>query len=172
MSVGCEARYITTAYCLRLLWDRIYEGWSKSASDQGVAVTEEQVLWAIWLMGCGTVTEVARRLRRDKGTISKCVYSLEESGLIIRKAGPDRRSYVFELSPEGDRVRLGLAKAHGRHSDVPWVPGKPNLLIAHTHKGYGVSFIQDKPEWHHRVPTDQELAAALRELGGGRDHGE
>lgn len=57
-------------------------------------------------------------------------------------------------------------------ADVPWVPGKPNLLIAHTHKGYGVSFIQDKPEWHHRVPTDQELAAALRELGGGRDHGE
>ena len=118
MSVGCEARYITTAYCLRLLWDRIYEGWSKSASDQGVTVTEEQALRAIWLMGCGTVTEVARRLRRDKGTISKCVYSLEESGLIIRKAGPARRSYVFELSPEGDRVRLGLAKAHGRHSVV------------------------------------------------------
>ena len=109
-----RARYITTAYCLRLLWDRIYEGWSKSASDQGVTVTEEQVLWAIWLMGCGTVTEVARRLRRDKGTISKCVYSLEESGLIIRKAGFQTAALTCLNSPlKATELDLGWLRHTG-----------------------------------------------------------
>ena len=46
-------------------------------------------------------------------------------------------------------------------------PGRPTCVIARTHKGRGVSFIEDRVEWHHRVPTDAELAAALAELGGG-----
>ena len=48
---------------------------------------------------------------------------------------------------------------------VPFEAGRPNCVIAHTHKGRGVSFMEDRVEWHHRVPTDQELAAALAELG-------
>lgn len=48
---------------------------------------------------------------------------------------------------------------------VPFEAGKPNCVIAHTHKGQGVSFIKDLACWHHRVPTDEELAAALEELG-------
>ncbi len=52
---------------------------------------------------------------------------------------------------------------------LPFEPGKPNGIIAHTHKGKGVSFIQDRPEWHHhhRPLSDEELAAALAELGAG-----
>lgn len=38
------------------------------------------------------------------------------------------------------------------------------FLIAKTTKGYGVSFIQDKPAWHHKIPTDEELAQAVKEL--------
>jgi len=37
-------------------------------------------------------------------------------------------------------------------------------VIARTIKGKGVSFIEDRPEWHHHVPTENELAAALLEL--------
>jgi transketolase len=48
---------------------------------------------------------------------------------------------------------------------VPLEPGRPTCVIARTVKGHGVSFIEDRVEWHHRVPTDAELAAALRELG-------
>jgi len=48
--------------------------------------------------------------------------------------------------------------------NLPFEPGKPNCIIAHTHKGQGVSFIKDRANWHHRVPTDDELAAALKEL--------
>jgi transketolase len=47
---------------------------------------------------------------------------------------------------------------------VPFTPGKPNCIIANTHKGKGVSFMQDKAAWHHRVPTSEELATALEEL--------
>lgn len=43
--------------------------------------------------------------------------------------------------------------------------GKPTIIIAHTVKGKGVSFMEDQYEWHARVPTQQELTAALAELG-------
>jgi transketolase len=49
---------------------------------------------------------------------------------------------------------------------VPFETGKPNCVIAHTHKGQGVSFIKDRAGWHHRVPTEEELAVALEELKG------
>ena len=49
---------------------------------------------------------------------------------------------------------------------VPFENGRPSCLIAHTHKGRGVSFMEDRVEWHHRIPTADELARALAELGG------
>jgi transketolase len=42
--------------------------------------------------------------------------------------------------------------------------GKPNVIISNTLKGFGVSFIQGKPEWHHRVPKGEEVELALQEL--------
>jgi transketolase len=48
----------------------------------------------------------------------------------------------------------------------PAQPGHPTCVIAHTHKGRGVSFMEDRVEWHHRVPTAAELQAALAELDG------
>ncbi|EEE2000859.1 transketolase [Salmonella enterica subsp. enterica serovar Kotte] len=42
--------------------------------------------------------------------------------------------------------------------------GKPNVVIAHTTKGAGVSFIAGKPEWHHRVPKGEEIELAMEEL--------
>lgn len=48
---------------------------------------------------------------------------------------------------------------------LPFEAGKPSCLIAHTHKGQGVSFVRDQVGWHHRVPTPAELALALQELG-------
>ena len=49
---------------------------------------------------------------------------------------------------------------------IPFDVGKPNCVLARTHKGQGVSFIMDRAEWHHRVPTAEELAIAFEELGG------
>lgn len=51
-----------------------------------------------------------------------------------------------------------------RLSRTPWQPGKPSILIAHTVKGRGVSFMENKVEWHYRSPDADQLAAALAEL--------
>lgn len=49
-------------------------------------------------------------------------------------------------------------------SSVPWELGKPSMLIAHTIKGKGVSFMENKVEWHYRSPNSEQLAQALAEL--------
>ena len=49
-------------------------------------------------------------------------------------------------------------------SRVPFKPSKPNLVLAKTVKGKGISFIEDAVEWHHHVPSDEEFEAAMAEL--------
>ena len=44
--------------------------------------------------------------------------------------------------------------------------GVPTAIIAHTHKGKGVSFMEDNAGWHGKAPSAEELAAAIKELGG------
>ena len=51
---------------------------------------------------------------------------------------------------------------------LPFEAGKPNCLIANTTKGKGVSFIEDRAAWHHRIPTDEEYEQAVAELEGSR----
>jgi transketolase len=41
---------------------------------------------------------------------------------------------------------------------------KPKLILAYTTKGKGISFIENKANWHHRVPTEEEYKAAVSEL--------
>jgi len=48
--------------------------------------------------------------------------------------------------------------------NLPFEPGRPNLVLARTVKGKGISFMEDQVQWHHRVPTEAEYAAALLEL--------
>jgi transketolase len=43
--------------------------------------------------------------------------------------------------------------------------GRPTCVIAHTLKGKGVSFMEGDFAWHASVPTADQLAAALKELG-------
>jgi transketolase len=48
---------------------------------------------------------------------------------------------------------------------VPFERGRPSIIIAHTIKGKGVSFMEDDLEWHYRPPSNDDLARALREIG-------
>ncbi|MFI5261399.1 MAG: transketolase [Candidatus Limnocylindrales bacterium] len=43
--------------------------------------------------------------------------------------------------------------------------GRPTAVIAHTIKGRGVSFMEGHFYWHARVPTAEEFAQAMAELG-------
>lgn len=42
--------------------------------------------------------------------------------------------------------------------------GRPTVIIANTVKGCGVSLMENKAGWHHRVPTDEEYNEAILEL--------
>jgi len=50
-------------------------------------------------------------------------------------------------------------------SSVPLEPGSPSVIICHTIKGKGVSFMENTVLWHYRIPKGDEYAAALKELG-------
>ena len=45
------------------------------------------------------------------------------------------------------------------------VKGRPVAIIAHTVKGKGVSYMEGNYTWHSKVPTDEEFAIAMEELG-------
>lgn len=86
-----------------------------------------------------------------------------------------RVSDVLSLEPFADKWRAfgwdtvevdghDLAALESAFSAPP-VAGKPRVLIAHTIKGRGVSFMQDKLEWHYKSPSDDQLNAALAEVG-------
>lgn len=49
-------------------------------------------------------------------------------------------------------------------TNVPWQSNKPSLLIAHTTKGKGVSFMENTVEWHYKSPSADQLVSALEEL--------
>ncbi|MBC7345887.1 MAG: transketolase [Clostridia bacterium] len=52
------------------------------------------------------------------------------------------------------------ALAHARS-----VKGKPTMIVAATVKGKGVSFMENRVEWHGVAPQGEQLAQALEELG-------
>ena len=49
---------------------------------------------------------------------------------------------------------------------LPFERGKPSLVIAHTVKGKGVSYMENNIKWHHGVPDEKQYEVALNELDG------
>ena len=45
------------------------------------------------------------------------------------------------------------------------IHGRPTIIIAHTTKGKGVSFMEDRSYWHGVAPNTAQLAQAVTELG-------
>jgi transketolase len=82
---------------------------------------------------------------------------------------------VLDLDPLADKwraFRWTLREIDGHNhqeiedtlAKVPFEPGKPSAIIAHTVKGKGVSFMENRLEWHYKSPNEQQLAEALAEL--------
>ena len=61
---------------------------------------------------------------------------------------------------EGDRMEDIVAKLGG----IDYAGGKPHLIISHTTKGKGVSFMENVAKWHHGVPTEEQYAQAVAEI--------
>lgn len=58
-----------------------------------------------------------------------------------------------------DEIYRALMTATSRN------PAKPTAIIANTVKGKGVSFMENRLEWHFKSPDDAQLKQALEELG-------
>lgn len=41
---------------------------------------------------------------------------------------------------------------------------RPHLVISHTTKGYGVSYMENVAAWHHKVPTQEQYEQAVKEI--------
>lgn len=50
------------------------------------------------------------------------------------------------------------------YNEARTVKGRPTMIVAHTVKGKGVSFMEDKVDYHGVAPSEQEREAALAEM--------
>lgn len=53
-------------------------------------------------------------------------------------------------------------------NSLPFEKGKPSVIIAHTTKGKGVSFMENELKWHHGVPSKEQYEQAMEELDAER----
>jgi transketolase len=56
-----------------------------------------------------------------------------------------------------EQVCMAIETAHK-------IVGKPIMIVAHTIKGKGCPFMENKVEWHHRVPTDEEFRKFMQQM--------
>ena len=86
---------------------------------------------------------------------------------------------VIDLAPFADKWRAfgwsvreidghSIEEIETTLQTLPFELDRPSCIIAHTVKGKGVSFMEDKLLWHYRSPQGEELEAALKELEVGR----
>jgi transketolase len=71
-------------------------------------------------------------------------------------------AFGFAVAEVGGHDHAALLECF---SSLPLEKGRPTCIIANTIKGKGVSFAENKPAWHHGVPTKEQLALAAVELG-------
>ena len=57
-----------------------------------------------------------------------------------------------------------LAQLTGAFNQAKLVKGQPTVIIAHTIKGKGVSFMENNVDFHGKAPTAAEVEIALKEL--------
>ncbi len=82
---------------------------------------------------------------------------------------------IMELEPLADKWRAfgwhvvevdghDMAAVQKAFAEAAATQGKPTVLIAHTIKGKGVSFMENNPKFHGTAPSAEEVAIALKEL--------
>jgi transketolase len=103
--------------------------------------------------GLGSLTAIVDRNHLQQGARTEDTNRLEPLGDKFRAFGWE----VVEL--DGHDV----AALHAALAVPP--AAAPRCVIARTVKGRGASFMEDRVEWHHKVPSPAQIAQALAELG-------
>ncbi len=105
-------------------------------------------------------------------------YQLDRLTVIVDRNRLQQGATVKEtndLEPLADKALafgFGVVEVNGHDhgelldvlSAMPFRPGKPTFVIAHTHKGHPISFMSNNVAWHHKVPAAGEFTQALDEL--------
>ena len=102
----------------------------------------------------GNLTVIVDRNRLQQGARTEETNALEPLADKWRAFGWD----VVDV--DGHDVAALLAAL----DDAGKERGQPRVLIAHTFKGSGVSYMRDQAGWHHGVPNADQLAQAIAEL--------
>ena len=71
------------------------------------------------------------------------------------------QSFGFEvLKTNGNKVDQFIET----DESIDHTNNTPKVVIASTTKGKGVSFIENNPAWHHKIPKGDEISRAIEEL--------
>ncbi len=87
-----------------------------------------------------------------------------------------RTKDVLDLDPLADKFRAfrwAVREIDGHNMEeisttlnaLPLEQDRPSVIIAHTVKGKGVRFMEDRLIWHYKSPSEEEVRMALEELG-------
>jgi len=127
------------------------------------------------LLGCGELQEgqvweaamYAGVHRLDRLTAIVDYNSVQLAGTIkdtlsVEPLAEKWRAFGWEVFECDGHLIHELVDTIGQAAQVK---GKPQVIIAKTVKGKGVSFMEDKYAWHAKAPTEEELAKALAEVG-------
>ncbi len=104
---------------------------------------------------------------------------LDNNGLQID--GPvDQVMSPLPLSQKWEAFGWEVIEINGHDLEEIWkaiqkglaVKGKPTMIICKTIKGKGVSYMEDKAEWHGSAPDREQVEIALKELEGGSKNDE
>jgi transketolase len=99
-----------------------------------------------------SLTAVVDRNRLQQGARTEDTTRLEP-------LGDKWRSFGWEVREVDGHDHAALLEGF-----APSRTGSPVAVMANTTKGKGVSFIEDRVEWHHKVPSAEQVEAALAEL--------
>ncbi len=117
----------------------------------------------------GTIWEAAQFAAHHKldNLIAVIDYNKLQAMGVIRE--------ILDLEPFADKWRSfnwsvrevdghDVAELAQIFSEIPFQKGKPSLIIAHTVKGKGISFMENVPIWHYRLPNEEEMKICRKEL--------
>ncbi len=102
--------------------------------------------------GLGNLTAIVDRNRFQQGAGTETTNRLEPLADKFRAFGWDA------IDVDGHDVAALYEALSAPGAD------KPRAVIAKTYKGRGVSFMEDKVDWHHKVPDAGQVEIALKEL--------
>lgn len=112
-----------------------------------------------------------------EGALSAPTLELDNLTVIVdhnKLQAMDELEKIVHMKPFADKWRAfgwnvmeidGHDHAEIKRALLERKAGQPTLVIANTVKGKGVSFMENVPIWHYRMPNEQELPILMNDLG-------